>query len=107
MFYSSQINITKVQLAHGRYKVQKPVTTTGSLEGVLLHMWKEWEEHLPLKPSSCTPFLKGNLAGHDGEQSICHCHQLNSLAVSNDSEELFPISSHLGRTSILKKQTGG
>jgi hypothetical protein len=61
------------------------------------------EEHLPSNPSSCTPFLKGNLAEDDGEQSICRCHQLNSLAVSNDSEELFPISSHLGRTSLLIK----
>jgi hypothetical protein len=47
------------------------------------------------------------LAGDDNEQSICCQHQLNSLAISNDNEELFPISSRLGRASLLIKQTGG
>jgi hypothetical protein len=65
---------------------------------------EDWEEHLPRKPSSCTPFLEGNLAGDDDEQSICRHRQPNSLAaltVSNDSEELLPISSRLERTSLL------
>jgi hypothetical protein len=47
------------------------------------------------------------LVGNDGEQSICRCCQPNSLAISNESEELFPISNRLGRTSLLMKRTGG
>jgi hypothetical protein len=65
---------------------------------------EEWDEHLPRKPSSSSPPLpKGNLAGDDGEQSICRRCQLNSLAVLNDSEEFFPISNCLGRTSMIIK----
>jgi hypothetical protein len=70
-------------------------------------VWEDWEEHLPRKPSSCTPFLKDGLAGDDGEQSIRHHRQPNSLTVSNGGEDLFPISSHLGRASLLIKQTRG
>jgi hypothetical protein len=39
---------------------------------------EDWKEHLPRKPPSCTPFLKGNLTGDDDEQSICHRRQPNS-----------------------------
>jgi hypothetical protein len=44
-------------------------------------------------PSSCTAFFKGTLARDASEQSICRCHQLNSLAVSGDSEELYLLGS--------------
>jgi tRNA(Phe) wybutosine-synthesizing methylase Tyw3 len=47
------------------------------------------------------------LVGDDGEQSICHHHQSNFLAISNDSEEFFSTSSCLGRTSLLIKRTRG
>jgi hypothetical protein len=50
---------------------------------------KDWEEHLSRKPSSCTPFLKGTLAGDVGEQSICRRCRLNSLSISGDNEELY------------------
>jgi hypothetical protein len=47
------------------------------------------------------------MVGDDGEQSICRRYQPNSLTVLNDSKELFPISSHLGRTSLPIKRTRG
>jgi hypothetical protein len=59
-----------------------------------------WQKHLPLKPSSCTPFLEDNLVGNNGKQSIHRCHWMNSLAILDDSEELYPSPSHLGRTSL-------
>jgi hypothetical protein len=59
-----------------------------------------WQEHLHHKPSSCTPFLEDHLSWDNGEQSICRRHWLNSLTISNDSEELFPGLSHLLRTSL-------
>jgi hypothetical protein len=54
---------------------------------------EDWEEHLPRKPSSCTPFLKGTLAGDAGVQSICRHCQLNFVTVLGDSEELYLLSS--------------
>jgi hypothetical protein len=67
---------------------------------------EDWEEHLPRKPSSCTPFLKDNLAGDDDEPSICRRCQPNSLAILNDGKELFPVSNCLRRTGLLIKRTG-
>jgi hypothetical protein len=61
--------------------------------GKLLQVREDWEEHLPRKPSSCTPFLKGTLAGDAGVQSICRHCQLNFVTVLGDSEELYLLSS--------------
>jgi hypothetical protein len=60
-----------------------------------------WQEHLPRKPSSCIPSLEDKTARDNGEQSICRRRRPNSLAVSNDSEELFPSLNHPRRTSLL------
>jgi hypothetical protein len=59
-----------------------------------------WQEHLSCKPSSCIPSLKDGSAGDDGKQSFCHCRWPNSLTVSDDSEELFPSLSRIGRKSL-------
>jgi hypothetical protein len=72
--------------------------------GGLLQVREAWQEHLPCKPSSCTPFLDDNLAGDNGEQSIYRHRWLNSFVVLNDSKELYPNLSRLGRTSFLMMQ---
>jgi hypothetical protein len=48
------------------------------------------------------PFLEDNLVGDNGEQSIHRSRWPNSLAILNDTEELYPSLSRLGSTSLLK-----
>jgi hypothetical protein len=88
-------------------KVQKPITTTRVVTLEALRGAATSAGRLGGASSSQAfflhPLLKGNLAEDDGEQSICRRCQPNSLAISNDNEELFPISCHLGRTSLLIK----
>jgi hypothetical protein len=61
-------------VSHGHYKVQKSVATAKMVtlepRGGLLQVQENWQEHLPYKSSSCTPFLEDNLAGDNGGQSI-------------------------------------
>jgi hypothetical protein len=63
-------------------------------------VWEAWQEHLPRKPSSCTHFLKDNLAGDNSEKSIRRRHWPNSFDILNNSEELYPSLSRLGRMSF-------
>jgi hypothetical protein len=46
------------------------------------------------------PFLKDNLAGDNGEQSIRRHRWPNSFTVLNDSEVLYSGLSRLGRMSL-------
>jgi hypothetical protein len=39
--------------------------------GGLLQVQEDWQEYFPRKPSSCIAFLEDNLAGDNGEWSIC------------------------------------
>jgi hypothetical protein len=75
----------KTQSAHGRYKVQNPITTARIVKleprGGLLQVLEAWRQHLPCKPSTCSPFLEDNLARDNGEQSICRRRWPNSLAI--------------------------
>jgi hypothetical protein len=95
---------------HGRYKVQKPITTarTVTLEprGGLLQVQGAWQGLPPRKPSSCIPSLKDNTIGGNSVQSIYHHCWPNTLAISNDSEELFPSLRFLGRSSLPTRRAG-
>jgi hypothetical protein len=66
----------------------------------LLQVREAWQEHIARKPSSCTPFPEDNRAEDNSEKSICRCHWPNSFVILNDSEELYPSLSRLGRTSL-------
>jgi hypothetical protein len=67
---------------------------------------EDWEAHLPRKSSSCTLSLKDFSAEDDGELSICCRRRPNSLAALNDSEELFPDSSHPRGINFRVRRTG-